>query len=82
MALNELYLTLCKLESIHPEATFIVAGDFNKANLKQDSLNFISISIAQPGLEKPWITAILTSVTHIRPCPALLSEKLTTTPFC
>ncbi|CDQ99807.1 unnamed protein product [Oncorhynchus mykiss] len=34
MALNELYLTLCKLESIHPEAAFIVAGDFNKANLK------------------------------------------------
>uniref|UniRef100_A0A8C7MZF5 Reverse transcriptase domain-containing protein n=1 Tax=Oncorhynchus kisutch TaxID=8019 RepID=A0A8C7MZF5_ONCKI len=34
MALNELYLTLCKLESIYPEAAFIVAGDFNKANLK------------------------------------------------
>ena len=35
MALNELYLTLCKLESIYPEAAFIVAGDFNKANLKK-----------------------------------------------
>ncbi|XP_052332830.1 uncharacterized protein LOC127911022 [Oncorhynchus keta] len=34
MALNELYLTLCRLESIYPEAAFIVAGDFNKANLK------------------------------------------------
>ena len=34
MALNELYLTLCKLESTYPEAAFIVAGDFNKANLK------------------------------------------------
>uniref|UniRef100_A0A8K9USR6 Reverse transcriptase domain-containing protein n=1 Tax=Oncorhynchus mykiss TaxID=8022 RepID=A0A8K9USR6_ONCMY len=34
MALNELYLTLCKLETIYPEAAFIVAGDFNKANLK------------------------------------------------
>ncbi|CDQ68745.1 unnamed protein product [Oncorhynchus mykiss] len=34
MALNKLYLTLCKLESIYPEAAFIVAGDFNKANLK------------------------------------------------
>ncbi|CDR18940.1 unnamed protein product [Oncorhynchus mykiss] len=34
MALNKLYLTLCKLESTYPEAAFIVAGDFNKANLK------------------------------------------------
>ncbi|CDQ67609.1 unnamed protein product [Oncorhynchus mykiss] len=34
MALNKLYLTLCKLESIYPEAAFIVTGVFNKANLK------------------------------------------------
>ena len=35
MALNKLYLTfLCKLETTYPEAAFIVAGDFNKANLK------------------------------------------------
>uniref|UniRef100_A0A8C7QER3 DNA-directed RNA polymerase n=1 Tax=Oncorhynchus mykiss TaxID=8022 RepID=A0A8C7QER3_ONCMY len=33
-ALNKLYLTLCKLETTYPEAAFIVAGDFNKANLK------------------------------------------------
>ena len=34
MALNEQYLTLCKLETTYPEAAFIVAGDFNRANLK------------------------------------------------
>ena len=34
MALNELYLTLCKLETTYPEAAFIVAEDFNKAILK------------------------------------------------
>ena len=34
MALNKLNLTLCKLETTYPEAAFIVAGDFNKANLK------------------------------------------------
>ena len=33
MALKELHWTLRKLETIYPEAAFIVAGDFNKANL-------------------------------------------------
>ena len=33
-ALKELHWTLCKLETTYPEAAFIVAGDFNKANLK------------------------------------------------
>jgi hypothetical protein len=33
-ALKELHWTLCKLETIYPEAPFIVAGDFNKANMK------------------------------------------------
>ena len=34
MAIKELHWTLCKLETIYPEAAFIVAGDFNKANLR------------------------------------------------
>ena len=34
MDLNALHLTLCKLETTYPEATFIVAGDFNKSNMK------------------------------------------------
>jgi hypothetical protein len=33
-ALKELHWTLCKLETIYPEAAFIVAGDFNKAHLR------------------------------------------------
>ena len=33
-ALKKLHWTLCKLDSIYPEAAFIVAGDFNKANLR------------------------------------------------
>uniref|UniRef100_A0A4W5PN64 Endonuclease/exonuclease/phosphatase domain-containing protein n=1 Tax=Hucho hucho TaxID=62062 RepID=A0A4W5PN64_9TELE len=33
-ALKEIHWTLCKLETTYPEAAFIVAGDFNKANLK------------------------------------------------
>jgi hypothetical protein len=33
-ALKELHWILCKLETIYPEDAFIVAGDFNKANLR------------------------------------------------
>jgi hypothetical protein len=33
--LKELHRTLCKLETTNPEATFIVDGDFNKANLRK-----------------------------------------------
>ena len=34
-ALKELRWNLCKLENTYPEAAFIVAGDFNKANLRK-----------------------------------------------
>ena len=34
-ALKVLHWTLCKLETTYPEAAFIVAGDFNKANLRK-----------------------------------------------
>jgi hypothetical protein len=30
----ELHCTLCKLETIYPEAAFIVAEDFNKATFE------------------------------------------------
>jgi hypothetical protein len=33
-AIKELRWTLFKLETIYPEAEFIVAGDFNKGNLR------------------------------------------------
>ena len=34
-ALKELHWTLCKLETTCAEAAFTVAGDFNKANLRE-----------------------------------------------
>lgn len=34
-ALKELYTTVNRQESAHPEATFIIAGDFNQASLKK-----------------------------------------------
>jgi hypothetical protein len=34
MTLNTLHWTLCKLETIYPEAEFILAGDIENANLR------------------------------------------------
>ena len=34
MAIKELHWTTWKLETIYPEAAFIIAGDFNKAHLR------------------------------------------------
>jgi hypothetical protein len=34
-SLKKLHWTLCKLETIYPEAAFIVAGDLKKANLRK-----------------------------------------------
>jgi hypothetical protein len=42
MALKELHWTLCKLETIYLEALFIVAGDFQKGNLRTGLPKFCS----------------------------------------
>ena len=34
-ALDELYEIINSLENVHPEAAFIVVGDFNRANMKK-----------------------------------------------
>src|SRR4029434_4127848 len=34
-ALDELYEIINGLENVHPEAAFIVVGDFNRANMKK-----------------------------------------------
>ena len=34
-ALKELHWTLCKLDTTHPEAAFIVSEDFNKENTRK-----------------------------------------------
>jgi hypothetical protein len=39
-ALNELYKAISKQENAHPEATLLVAGDFNAGKLKSALTNF------------------------------------------
>jgi hypothetical protein len=79
-ALKELHWTLCKLETIYPEAAFIIAGDFNKANLRTRLLKFYQHIDCCAGNTLTFAT--LPSAMHTRPSPALPSANPTTTPFC
>ena len=77
-ALWELHWT-GKLETTYLEVAFIVAGDFNKANLRKTLLKFYqhidcstcSGKTATPPFKMP-----------TRPFPALPSANRITTPFC
>jgi hypothetical protein len=77
-ALKELHWTSCKLETIYPEVAFIVAGDFNKENLRKMLTKFYQ----HIDCSTHWTIVTLTSGMHTRLSPALLSASLTTTPFC
>jgi hypothetical protein len=81
-ALKELRWTLCKLETTYPDAAFILAGDFNKANLKTMLPKFYQHIECATKLAAFWIIATLTFATHTKPSLALLSANLTTTLFC
>jgi hypothetical protein len=70
--MKELHWTLCKLETKHPEAAFIVAGDFNKAHLRT-IIPSTSILIAIRSA-----TATLTSTIHTKPSPALFTVDVET----
>ncbi|CDQ90121.1 unnamed protein product [Oncorhynchus mykiss] len=82
MALNELHLTQCKLETTYPEAAFIVAGDFNKDNLKTRLPKFYQHIDCATRADKTLDHCYSNFHDAYKASPALLSEKLTTTPFC
>ena len=82
MALNKLYMTLCKLETTYPEAAFIVAGDFNKANLKTRLPKLYQHIDCATRAGKTLDHCYSNFCNAYKALPALLSEKLTTTPFC
>ena len=81
-ALKELHWTLCKLETIYPEAAFIVAVDLKKANFITSLPKFYQYIYCSFAQAINSITATLTSVMHTRPSLALPSANLTTTPSC
>jgi hypothetical protein len=55
--LNELYSVKSKQENVYPEATLLVAGDFNAGKLKSVLPNFYQhVKCATRGGKKLWPT--------------------------
>ena len=76
-ALKELPWSLCKLETTYPEAAFIVAGDFSKANLRKRMPKFyqhIDYTVVLT-LPKNLTAVTATSEMPIRPSSAHPSAK-------
>ncbi len=75
-ALRELYGNISEQETTHPDAAFIITGDFNKANFRTivpKYFQHIAINTT---------TATPPSGTHTNPSPAYLSANRITLPFC
>ncbi len=81
-ALKELYRNISEQESAHPDAAFVVTGDFNKANFRTLAPNTFNTS---PSTRVEIVhSTIVTppSGTHTSPSPAHLSANRITLPFC
>ena len=79
-ALKELHWTLCKLDTTYPEAAFIVAGDFNKANLKTRLPKFYQHIECATRAGKTLDHCYSNFRNANKPAPPLVSEKLAPTP--
>lgn len=55
LAMNELHAAISKQQTAHPEAAFIVAGDFNHSNLKTVLPKFHQNISCHTRGEKMWI---------------------------
>jgi hypothetical protein len=80
MALKELHWTLCKLETIYPEAASVEAGDFNKANLRKRQPKFYQHIDCSAGKTLEHHYTDFRDAYKALPCPH--SANLTMTPFC
>ncbi len=69
-ALRELYRNISEQETAHPDAAFVVTGDFNKANFRTIAPIVHSTIVTPP------------SGTHTSPSPAHLLANRITLPFC
>ncbi len=75
VALSNLHDEISGYINKHPDAACIIAGDFNKANLKKVLPNFINTYPVQPEDWIHWITATLRSITPTKPTHCRLLAK-------
>ncbi len=79
-ALKELYRNISEQETVHPDAAFVVTGDFNKANFRTIAPKYFQyITINKRGDRTG---PLLLSIPHTNPSPAHLSANRITLPFC
>ncbi len=81
-ALRELYGNISEQETAHPDAAFIITGDFNKANFRTIAPNTFNTSPSTRVVIVYWTIATPPSGTLTNPSPAHLSANRITPPFC
>ncbi len=84
-ALRELYRNISEQETAHPDAAFIITGDFNKANFRTIAPKYFQHVFGDTStrVEIVYSTIVtLLSGTHTSPSPAHLSANRITLPFC
>ncbi len=80
-ALRELYRNISEQETAHPDAAFVVTGDFNKANFRTIAPKYFQhVTINTPSIHSTIVTP--PSGTHTSPSPAHLSANRITLLFC
>ncbi len=81
LALSKLHEEISGYINKHPDAASIIAGDFNKANLRKVMRTSISMYPAQLEDRIHWIIATLSSRMPIKLVPCRLLVNRTTRPF-
>ncbi len=82
-ALKELYRNISEQETTHPDAAFVITGDFNKANFRTIAPKYFQPSTPSTRVEIVHSTIVTPpSGTHTSLSPAHLSANRITLPFC
>ncbi len=81
-ALKELYRNISEQETTHPDAAFVITGDFNKANFRTIAPKYFQHVTINTRGDRTLDHCYSPSGTHTSPSPAHLSANRITLPFC